>query len=113
MPQRFARIDISQPRDAGLVQQKIFQRAHGCREQLKESRDGKILRKGIDSEGSQPGTVCPTLPGMNAPKMATVREAQYALREFQRNIHMNPILLDVRAFQQFCSVQKPYQLAIE
>src|SRR2546429_9843793 len=34
-------------------------------------------------------------------------------REFQRNIHVNSILLEVRTFQQFGSVQKPYKLAIE
>jgi len=45
--------------------------------------------------------------------MATVREAKYAFREFQRNIHVNSILLEVRTFQQFGSVQKPYKLAIE
>ena len=113
MPQRFARIDISEPRDAGLVQQKVFQRPRRCGDQLKESRKSKILRKCIDSERSQPRTVFQTIPGMNAPKMATVREAEYTLRELQRNIHMNSVLLDVRAFQQFSPVQKPYKLPIE
>src|SRR6266478_8351764 len=113
VPQRFARIDIPDSRDVGLVQEEIFQRAFRTGKQFAESDRCETAREGVNSQLSKPAAFCGGVPGVHAAEMAAVRKAENSLLQFQGDIHMNAAFRAVGAPQKFFRIRKPDELTIQ
>src|SRR5215469_13202736 len=113
VPQRFARIDVADARDARLVEQELLERAPGARYEAMERVRGELGIESIDTQLAQRRAGLFGFPGMDPAEMALVGEAQHSLAEFKGGVHMHAIRSGIGFFQQFVRARKPNQLAVE
>lgn len=103
LPERFVGIDVAQPGDLRLVQQKKFDRAPGSSEQLTQSGGRELAGKRVEAECADAGGVLGPGEPVHAAEVARVHKAQRAAAELESHVGVPRYLRRI----------EPEQLAVE